>query len=99
MARRFACGRLGSGADSNLVVATLLSITFACGLFIAVAHVLNAGFIAPIYDVLANLTSFACAAAASMYLGHWLPASLSVVAFLCWLVLAQRTAAHVKRSA
>lgn len=81
------------------MVATLLSITFACGLFIAVAHVLNGRFIAPIYDVLANLTSFACASAASMLLGHWVPAALSAVAFLCWIALAQRTAAHLKAAA
>ena len=77
------------------MVASLLSITFACGLFIAVAHVVNAGFIAPVYDVLANLTSFACAAAASVLLGHWLPALLSAVAFLCWVALAQRTRRHL----
>ena len=44
----------------------LLSVTFACGLVIAVAHVLNRRFIAPVYDVVANLLAFACAVAASM---------------------------------
>jgi hypothetical protein len=73
-------------------VATLfLSVTFACGLLIAVAHVVNRRFIAPVYDVVANLTAFASAAAASSLLGHWLPATLSVGAFACWLLLAQRT--------
>lgn len=70
----------------------LLSVTFACGLIIAVAHVINRQFVAPVYDVLANLTAFGCAVAASLLLGHWIPAALSSVAILCWLVLARRTA-------
>lgn len=78
------------------MVASLLSITFACGLFIAVAHVLNTGFIAPVYDVIFNLTSFGCAAAASLLLGHDVPAALSAVAFGCWLWLARRTARHLR---
>jgi hypothetical protein len=73
------------------VVGLLLSVTFACGLFIAVAHVMNQRFIAPVYDVAANLTAFACAVAASSLLGHPVPATLSAVAILCWLVLARRT--------
>lgn len=68
-----------------------LSITFSCGLLIAVAHVANRNFIAPVYDVAANLTAFASAVAASLLLGHWVPAVLSGVAFLCWLLLARRT--------
>lgn len=75
------------------MVAVLLSVTFACGLVIAVAHVLNRGFIAPVYDVAANLTAFACAVAASVLLDHWAPASFSAIAFGCWLALARRTAA------
>jgi hypothetical protein len=73
------------------VVSLLLSVTFACGLLIAVAHVINQRFIAPVYDVAANLTAFACAVAASSLLRHWTPAALSAVAFACWLVLARRT--------
>lgn len=73
------------------VVSILLSVTFACGLVIAVAHVLNKRFVAPVYDVVANLTAFACAVAASLLLGHWAPAALSAVAISCWLVLARRT--------
>ena len=69
----------------------LLSVTFACGVFIAVAHVLNRPFIAPVYDVVANLVAFGCATAASSLLGHPVPAMLSAVAVLCWLVLARRT--------
>ena len=69
----------------------LLSVTFACGVLIAVAHVLNRRFIAPGYDVVANLTAFACATAASMLLAHWIPALLSGMAFACWLGLARRT--------
>jgi hypothetical protein len=79
------------GGDSGLVVSFLLSVTFACGLVIAVAHVLNKRFIAPVYDVAANLTAFGCALAASLLLGHWTPAMLSAGAILCWLVLARRT--------
>jgi hypothetical protein len=73
------------------VVSFLLSVTFACGLFIAVAHVMNRRFIAPLYDVAANLTAFGCAVAASSLLGHPVPAMLSAVAILCWLLLARRT--------
>jgi hypothetical protein len=73
------------------VVSFLLSVTFACGLLIAIAHVLNRRFIAPVYDVAANLTAFGCAVAASLLLGHWIPAVLSAIAILCWLALARRT--------
>lgn len=73
------------------MVSVLLSVTFACGLVIAVAHVINTSFIAPVYDVLANLTAFACAVAASILLGHWVPAMLSSGAIGCWLILARRT--------
>jgi hypothetical protein len=66
-------------------------MTFACGLFIAVAHVMNQRFIAPVYDVVANLTAFGCAVAASSLLGHPVPAMLSTGAILCWLVLGRRT--------
>jgi hypothetical protein len=79
------------------VVSVLLSITFACGLVIAVAHVLNRPFVAPVYDVVANLVAFGCAVAASSMLGHRTPAVLSAVAFLCWLVLARRTYQHRRR--
>ena len=73
------------------MVSFLLSVTFTCGLVIAVAHVLNKGFVAPVYDVVANVTAFSCAVAASLLLGHWVPAVLSAVAIGCWLVLARRT--------
>ena len=70
----------------------LLAVTFGCGVVIAVAHVLNRPFIAPVYDVVANLTAFGCATAASLLLGHVVPALLSATAIVCWLVLARRTA-------
>lgn len=73
------------------MVSVLLSVTFACGVLIAVAHVLNQRFVAPVYDVAANLTAFGCAVGASVLLGHPVPAVLSGVAILCWLVLARRT--------
>jgi hypothetical protein len=73
------------------VVSFLLSATFACGVLIAGAHVINRRFIAPVYDVAANLTAFGCAVGASILLGHPVPAILSGVAILCWLVLARRT--------
>jgi hypothetical protein len=73
------------------VVNFLLSVTFACGVVIAVSHVINRRFIAPVYDVAANLTAFGCAVAASVLLGHWAPALLSAAAILCWLLLARRT--------
>lgn len=73
------------------MVSLLLSVTFACGVVIAVSHVINRPFVAPIYDVIANLTAFASAVAASILLGHWVPATFSSIAILCWLVLARRT--------
>jgi hypothetical protein len=73
------------------LVSFLLSVTFACGVLIAVAHVVNRRFIAPVYDVVANLVAFACAVAASALLGHWIPATLSATAVACWLILARRT--------
>jgi hypothetical protein len=66
-------------------------VTFACGVFIGVAHVVNQRFIAPVYDVVANLTAFGCAVAASVLLGQPIPAILSCAAIVCWLVLARRT--------
>ncbi|MFT3715886.1 MAG: hypothetical protein QM774_08045 [Gordonia sp. (in: high G+C Gram-positive bacteria)] len=79
------------------MISVLLSITFACGLFIAAAHVVNRRFIAPVYDVVANLAAFACATAASALLEHWVPAALSAVAVVCWVVLAVRTVRHLRR--
>jgi hypothetical protein len=73
------------------VVSFFLSVTFACGVVIAVAHVINRPFVAPVYDVVANLTAFASAVTASLMLGHQIPALLSAVAIGCWLVLARRT--------
>ena len=77
--------------ETATVVSFLLSVTFACGVVIAVAHVVNRRFIAPVYDVAANLIAFASAVAASVLLGHAIPALLSGVAIVCWLVLARRT--------
>lgn len=77
--------------QTGVVVSLLLSVTFACGVLIAVAHVLNRPFVAPIYDVIANLLAFASAVAASLMLGHVTPALLSGVAMSCWLLLARRT--------
>ncbi|HVV37789.1 MAG TPA: hypothetical protein VHC63_14365 [Acidimicrobiales bacterium] len=76
------------------MVSFLLSVTFACGVVIAIAHVVNRKFVAPVYDVVANLTAFGCAVAASTLLGHVVPAVLSSVAIVCWLVLARRTIRH-----
>ncbi len=73
------------------MVNVLLSVTFTCGLVIAGAHVVNRRFVAPLYDVLANLIAFGCAVAASLLLDHKIPAALSAVAFVCWLGLALRT--------
>ena len=73
------------------MVSLLLSVTFACGVVIAVSHVINQRFVAPVYDVVANLTAFGCAVAASVLLGHWIPALLSAIAILCWTALARRT--------
>lgn len=74
------------------MVEALLSVTFACGLAIAAAHVLNTAFVAPVYDVALNLLAFTCATTASALLEHWIPAALSSFAIVCWLQLARRTA-------
>jgi hypothetical protein len=73
------------------MVGFLLSVTFACGLVVAVAHVINSHFVAPVYDVVANLTAFACAVGASTLLRHWVPALLAALAVCCWLALGRRT--------
>lgn len=73
------------------MVNVLLAVTFACGVFIAVAHVINRRFVAPVYDVVANLAAFGCAVVASLLLSHPVPAALSAMAALCWIVLARRT--------
>lgn len=36
------------------MVSFLLSVTFACGVVIAVSHVINRRFVAPVYDVVAK---------------------------------------------
>ena len=79
------------GVETGAVVSLLLSVTFACGVVIALSHVVNRGFIAPAYDVVLNLAAFGCAVAASLLLGHDVPALLSAVAILCWVLLARRT--------
>lgn len=79
------------------MVGFLLGVTFACGLIIAGAHVLNRRFVAPVYDVVANLVAFTSATTASSLLGHWGAASLSAFAVVCWLWLARRTALALRR--
>jgi hypothetical protein len=74
-----------------MIVSLLLSVVFSCGLFIAVAHVANRGFVAPAYDVAANLLAFGSATAASLLLGNWTSAALSAAAIGCWLMLGLRT--------
>jgi hypothetical protein len=78
------------------VVSLLLSVTFACGLIIAGAHVVNRRFVAPVYDVAANLVAFTSATTASLLLRHWTPATLSAVAIACWLWLARRTTLSIR---
>lgn len=73
------------------MVNLLLSVTFGCGVLIAVAHVANRLFVAPVYDVLLNLVAFVSSTVASSLLGHVVPALLSALAVLCWVVLARRT--------
>lgn len=68
-----------------------LSVTFVCGLVIAGAHLANRKFIAPVYDVVLNLTAFASATCASSLLHDWVPASLSACAVGAWVLLALRT--------
>lgn len=80
------------------MVNVLLSITFGCGVVIAAAHVVNRRFVAPIYDVVANLVAFSCATTASLLLHHWAPAGLAALAVGCWIVLAWRTYGAVRRA-
>ena len=42
---------LGTSRHTEAMVSALLSVTFACGVVIAVSHVLNRSFVAPVYDV------------------------------------------------
>lgn len=79
------------------MVGFLLSVTFACGLVVAVAHVVNRRFLAPVYDVVANLTAFSSAVAASLLLRHWVPAALAALAVGCWVALARRTWLALRR--
>ncbi len=74
------------------MVNLLLSVTFACGVVIAFAHVANRRFVAPVYDVVLNLVAFVSATAASLMLDHLAPATFSGLAVVCWLLLARRTA-------
>lgn len=78
------------------MVESLLSVTFACGLVVAVAHVVNRRFVAPVYDVVANLIAFSCAVGASALLHHWAPALLAALAVGCWLALAWRTVRAIR---
>jgi hypothetical protein len=54
---------LGGSRDWRRGQRPSLSVTFSCGLVIALAHVLNRTFVAPGYDVVLNLTAFMCAVA------------------------------------
>lgn len=76
------------------MIAVLLSITFGCGVFIAIAHVINNKFIAPVYDVIANLVAFLCAIASSLLLEEPIPAIFASLAVACWILLAIRTVRH-----
>ena len=78
------------------MVELLLSVTFACGVVVAAAHVVNRRFVAPVYDVVANLVAFSCAVAASALLRHWRPAPLAGVAVCCWLWLSLRTVRAIR---
>lgn len=78
------------------MVEILLSITFACGLVIAGAHVLNRRFVAPVYDVVANLLAFASAVLSSLLLHNLVAAGLSAAAVGCWVLLAVRTARAIR---
>jgi len=80
------------------VVSLLLSVTFACGVVIAFAHVVNRRFVAPAYDVVLNLLAFGSGVASSLLLDHWLPAALSALAIACWLVLARRTIGYRRKT-
>ncbi|GAB3939490.1 hypothetical protein [Corynebacterium tapiri] len=73
------------------MLSLLLATTFGCGVFIAAAHVVNRRFLAPLYDVLANLLAFICATVSSYLLREWIPMVLAATAVACWLLLAGRT--------
>lgn len=75
------------------MIELLLSLTFGCGVFIAAAHVWNRAFIAPTYDVVANLTAFVSSTIASVLLHAYIAAALAAAAVACWVLLARRSAA------
>lgn len=76
------------------MISLLLSITFGCGVFIAVAHVINKKFVAPVYDVIANFLAFSCAIGSSLLLHEPVPAMLAGIAVACWILLGARTYRH-----
>lgn len=79
------------------MVSLLLSITFGCGVFIAIAHVINKRFVAPVYDVIANLIAFICAVASALLLGESTPAILAGFAVICWIALGIRTIKNLRK--
>ena len=79
------------------VVNALLALTFGCGVFIALAHVLNKKFIAPVYDVAANFIAFCSATASSILMKAWLSAFFAGLAVCCWIYLGIRTARYRAR--
>ncbi|AKK11481.1 hypothetical protein [Corynebacterium uterequi] len=81
-----------------MLVSVLLATTFGCGVFIAAAHVINRRFLAPVYDVVANLLAFACATGSSALMGEWVAAGFAAVAVACWLFLGLRTYRAIHRS-
>lgn len=76
------------------MVGILLTVTFAAGVCIAIMHVVNRKFVAPVYDVFLNLIAFIAAVTSSWLLHEVLPASFAALAMLCWLWLARRTWLH-----
>ena len=71
-----------------------LSITFLCGILISGFHVWNRAFVAPVYDVILNLTAFLSAVTAAVILGQWISASLAACAVAAWILLGLRTLRH-----
>lgn len=72
------------------LIELLLSATFGCGIAIAGLHVVNRQFVAPVYDVMLNLT-VTCAAVANAFLSYWVSSTLAGLAVVGWVVLAVRT--------
>jgi hypothetical protein len=73
------------------VVSLLLTLAFLASATIAMSHVANRGFVAPVYDCALNLLAFSCQVTVAILLSSWPALIVSLVGIGCWLALTRRT--------